>query len=27
VVAKDVQEYSLKTDNLYQFSLSLEEVQ
>ena len=27
VVAKDVQQYSLKTDNLYQFSLSLEEVQ
>jgi len=27
VVAKDQQEYSLGTDNLYQFSLSLEEVQ
>ena len=27
VVAKDIQEYSLNTDNLYKFSLSLEEVQ
>lgn len=27
VIAKDVQQYSLNTDNLYQFSLSLEEVQ
>ena len=27
VVAKDMQEYSLGTNNLYQFSLSLEEVQ